>query len=481
MTRTSMQSTQYLQTAMHAETVQDSNKIINMKESLKRGLDCLTSTPSPQPPVSSYQLRRHQLENNQIQHIQLGFCESCFSGSDYAKLCQALRVNKSLTNVEIGWELPRPILLNVLDCVARLPCLQSLSLTCYTHLPRRLLRRLVSKSTLCHLELRNITIGPSPWNERFVLNPNGKVVLNTKAHENASFLVNCFADSIQSLHFVACDLENEDFIRICQWTEQRPRPLRELSFAYSNSISSEALETLVSRASCKQLDLTSCGLSDMHASVIAKCLPQSKTIDAMVVARNRLWGSFCNTTHHGTPRPGFDEFIHVALHHLKGLDVSCCSISQQQVCDTLQLLAHDTMDNSCLLESLTMLGIPKDCENDKGFLSSLEQILQHNAVLKCLRFHPTTDLYRTPSLSNDAIALIERSLEDNYALEQLQVGCMSSIRIDHLLRLNRAGRRCLRNSPNAVPVDWAAVLGRASSCPDVVFWLLQNGVDKIFL
>lgn len=152
-----------------------------------------------------------------------------------------------------------------------------------------------------------------------------------------------------------------------------------------------------------------------------------------------------------------------------------------------------------------MLGIPRAWKNDNVVVLSLvEKILRNNRVLKCLRLEepetPPTILIDSRMTANDndhsrrpssMITLIERSLEENYNLEELQVGQLTrrSLRIDHLLRLNRAGRRYLRqvahdhsglkNNNNDDPVDWATVLGRASSCPDVLFWLLQNGVNKI--
>ena len=235
---------------------------------------------------SSFQSRQEQLETNQIQHIKLGFYESRLKASDYAGLCKALKKNKSLTTVEIGFELPRPTLLKILDSVTRLPRLESLALIGLTNLPRRLFHRLVSKSGLRHLELRNVTVGTSsesllvqkrglprrlalgalnPIQRRRTMTRATTTVAPPKtsssssrhAYQNASALVNSFADSIQSLRLAACDFEDEDFIHICEWTKRRSQPLDSLGFAYSNSMSPRALETLQSQASCRQLDLTS--------------------------------------------------------------------------------------------------------------------------------------------------------------------------------------------------------------------------------
>ncbi len=453
----------------------ESNKNYIMNGSFKRQLDPSRSSPPVIPQASSLHLRRRQLENNQIKHIQLGFYESCFTFGDYSTLCKAIRRNKSLRAVEIGWELPRQTLLKILESVARLPYLESLSLISYTNLPRRLLRRLVSKPTLRHLELRNIAIGPSPWKERLVLNTTGKISVNYHAHQSVSRLLDSFSDSIRSLHLVACDLQDDDVTRICKWTESRTQPLDELSLAYSTAISAKSVAILCTRAACRQLDLTSCGLSDKDASVMARCLAQSKTIENLVVARNRLWGSQSDPTG-CTSRPGFDEFVQVALHHLKGLDVSFCSLSLEQVQRILQELVPQDNHSECCLESLSMLGIPKGCEDDPTLLLS---ILKNNTVLRSLRLYPTTDLYCTPSCSDEVMGRIENCLADNYTLEWLQIGPTSLV-MDLFLSLNRAGRRCLRHDLNDAPVDWAHVLGQGSGHPDVLFWLLQNGVDKIF-
>ena len=241
-------------------------------------------TPPPAKtlqPRSAFQRRQHQLENNQIQHIKLGFYESRLTASDYTGLCNALNVNKSLTAVEVGWELPRPTVFKILECVTSLPCLQSLALVGLTNLPRRLFERLVSKPGLLHLELRNTTVGGTSsllllplqrHQRRLTLNVKmGRgMTTNLKSSsrlgdQNVSQLVNSFAGSIQSLHLVASDFEDEDFLRICEWTERRPQPLDSLGFAYSNSMSQQAIETLLARASCRQLDLTSC------ASSLARC------------------------------------------------------------------------------------------------------------------------------------------------------------------------------------------------------------------
>ena len=225
---------------------------------------------------SSLQYRQRQLKNNQIQHIKLGFYESRLTTSDYAGLCEALRVNKSLTTVEIGFELPRPSLLKILDCVARLPSLQSLALIGLENIPRKLFQRLVSKPGLCRLELRNVTIKSSFSAESGVLLQKEQqkqrtflkkitsrmMTVGTRTHTNkktmaVSQFVNFFADSIQSLNLIACDLEDEDIAHICEWTGKRPQPLDSLGFAYYNSMSNHALETLVSQASCRELvDLT---------------------------------------------------------------------------------------------------------------------------------------------------------------------------------------------------------------------------------
>jgi hypothetical protein len=452
--------------------IQQANSIITMKSSLKRPLvESLKSGPSILPEASSFHLLHRQLESNQIKSLRIGFCESCRTINDYAKLCRVLRQNASLTVVEIGWELPRSVLLKTLEQVARLPSLESLTLASYTNIPKRLLQSLVSKPTLKHLELRNIATGPRPWKDRILLTANGKVVVESSVHQHVSVLANHFADSIESLHIVACDINEQDVNRICAWTAKRTRRLDELSLALSSWVAPKCLETLCQRAICRRLDLTGCGLTDSDASVIARYLPQSQTIEELVVARNLLWGSG-GTEHNCSSRQGFDDFVQVALRHLKSLDVSFCSLSKDQVRKILQILTH-SKDTS--LESLTMLGIPERCDEDSILL---KQILQNNTVLKSLRLHPTTDLYRTPSSSEEEIKSIENSLVDNYTLEQLQVG-HTSLLTDLLLGLNRAGRRHFRQDPNT-PVDWAKVLSRASSDPGVLYWLLQNGVDRVF-
>ena len=244
---------------------------------------CCSSSSS-----SSFQSRQHQLENDQIEHIKLGFYESRLTTSDYDGLCKSLHMNKSLTAVEIGMELPRPTLIKILDAVARLPCLKSLALIGLANLPRRLFQRLVSKPGLRHLELRNVTIGTDSESSRRLLSswkqqrqqltltisrigrrmgtigvkksPSSQADYGVyeEAENNVSHLLHSFTDSLQSLHLVACDFEDEDFIRICEWTERRPQKLDVLGFVYSNSMSSQALDTVISRAACGQLDLTSC-------------------------------------------------------------------------------------------------------------------------------------------------------------------------------------------------------------------------------
>lgn len=563
-----------------------------------------STSPASYPSCGSSLLfrRTHQHETNQIHHIKLGFSESRLNATDYAPLCKALRVNKSLKAVEIGLELPRPTLLKILDSVVRLPCLQSLSLIGLTNLPRRLLQLLVSKPGLHHLVLRNNTIAPgSLWKRNFILhtvcavrggctmtprpssphdfehNPPACDQEQQRPSSSLSRLVKFFANSIQSLHLSVLDFDDyQDLISFCDWTERRSRPLDNLSFAFSNSMPPQALETLVSCASCRQLDLTACGLSDADASVIALCLPQSKTIETMIVAQNPSLGRLttsCSYPHCQSPsakkdetittgaatttrmmgttsllhawppardnhHDGFDKFMHVAMKHLKALDLSYCSLSLEQACNILQLLVQgcpnrdspnrDKKDQTCFLESLIMFGVlptimvkhhDNDDKNggqsggcggrsdDKVLLWSLiEQVLRKNAVLKSLQLLPrtmrkgtsimvdgrmratTSSLSSSSScmiMSDKAMAMIACALEDNYTLEDLQVGQVSGRnirRIDHLLSLNRAGRRFLRyDGPNHddFPVDWATVLSRGSDNPDVLFWLLQNGLDRI--
>lgn len=450
-----------------------------MKGSLKRPLvDPLKSSLAVLPKASSFQLLRRQIETNQIKRVRIGFCESCRTINEYSALARAIHQNTSLMAVEIGWELPRTVLLTILEQVTRLPFLESLILASYTSIPKRLLQRLVSKSTLKRLELRNVTIGPSPWKERLIhAAPGGsKVVVEGPEQLHVSVLAGHFSDSIQSLHIVACEMEEEDVSRICSWTKTRTRPLDVLSFALSTSIAPKCLEVLVQKAVCRRLDLTGCDLIDSDSALIAQSLPQSKTIEELVVARNPLGGNIAGSTEHdcsSRQEEGFNDFIQVGLRHLKSLDLSFCSLSKCQVRRILELLSQD---NDNRLESLTMLGIPKDCD-EGGVL--LKQILRNNSVLKSLRLHPTTDLYRTPSSSEETIASLEDSLSDNYTMERLQVG-HTSLLMDLLLGLNRAGRRHLRRDPNSSPVDWAKVLAGASSDPDVMYWLLRNGAGHFF-
>ena len=245
-----------------------------------------TLLPRSASSSSFFQSRQHQLENDQIHHIKLGFYESRLTASDYDGLCKALHMNKSLTAVEIGMELPHHTLIKILDAVARLPCLQSLALIGLANVPRRLFQRLVSKPGLRHLELRNVTIGTNSESSRRLLwklqrqqltltisrigrrmgtigvkkspSSHADYGVYEEAENNVSHLLHSFTDSLQSLHLVACDFEDEDFIRICEWTERRPQKLDVLGFVYSNFISSQALDTVISRAACGQLDLSSC-------------------------------------------------------------------------------------------------------------------------------------------------------------------------------------------------------------------------------
>ena len=443
-----------------------------MKGALKRSPGNSKAFPVAIPKAPSFQVLRRQLESDQIHRVRIGFCESCLTIDDYAKLCKSIRHNTSLTHVEVGWELPRFVLLRLLDSITQLPSLESLSLIIYASLPKRLLRRLVSIPTLKHLELRNVTIGASPWKERLILNTTGNLSMASGTRQQASVLANYFSDSIESLHLVACDFGEKDIESFCAWTERRQRPLQDLGFAFSASIASECLARLCRRANCRLLDLTGCGLGDNDAFVLAQNLPKSKTIENLVVARNPLWGIGTDSS---TPPscPGFEEFLQVAFRVLKGLDLSCCELSEAQVDNILQKLTKK--DTGSSIESLTMFGIPKYCDKDNALLP---QILRNNSVLKSLRIRPTADPYHNLLFSEEQVASIEESLVENYTIETLQLG-HSSVLLDLLLGLNQAGRRYLRDQQPNVPVDWAKILARASLRPDVLFWLLRNGMDHI--
>ena len=266
------------------------------KGSLKRALtnDRLNCCDKIMPQSSSTEFLCKQLERNQIKRFRIGFSESARTIRDYLQLCKAFRRNTSLKVVQIGWEVPQAVLFKILYQVAGLPLVESLTLACYSNIPEQLLQMLVSKPTLKRLELRNITVGShyggslSPCKERALATSKGNVLVKD-LYQNVSVLApNYFSDSIESLHLVACEMDDDDINRICEWTRMRTRthPLDELSLAHSPGITPQGLETLFQRAVCRRLDLTGCGLMESDASVIARNLAQSSTIEDLVLARN---------------------------------------------------------------------------------------------------------------------------------------------------------------------------------------------------
>jgi hypothetical protein len=133
-------------------------------------------------------------------------------------------------------------------------------------------------------------------------------------------------------------------------------------------------------------------------------------------------------------------------------------------------------DHHLRLESLTMTGIPRDCDDDEMLLN---QIVRQNTRLKTLRFdvNPTTKSRSIAPSEVSTATLLEQSLAENYTLEQLEVGGLTNRRIDFCLALNRAGRSYFRQDPNE-PCNWPQILARASHRCDVLFWFLQHNPEQ---
>jgi hypothetical protein len=198
------------------------------------------------------------------------------------------------------------------------------------------------------------------------------------------------------------------------------------------------------------------------ALAIARTIPLSKSIEELVTPRNHLWGQDGNCSE------AFEKLAEVCLRHLKHWNVGFCRLSNDQVHRILELLE----DEKCRLKSLSMLGIPQTL---KGPL--LERALVHNKSLLSLHLYPLGLL--CPK-RDKILPFVERGLSRNYRLQDLQSGYRSPLQ-DLYLHLNCAGRvELLRQGDDDDHEDWAKILSRASAKPDVMYWLLRNGVDHLF-
>jgi hypothetical protein len=418
------------------------------------------------------------LESNGISQLRLGFRESFFSFEGFLELDRAIRRNASLRIVEIGWQLPKRLLLRILEGLTKLPFLETLSLTCCTSLPRHLLIRLVSKPTLLNLELREIMVeSPRLWaklSRRFT--SKGRFLACHGNDEHISTIMSHFSASLRHVALGSGNLDAIGAQRICAWTNSRQTPLHELSFAHCTRISPGALEVISREAACTRLKLTHCNLTTIDASILARNLPASGSIEELIIGGEKRFSTAL------APREdyglGWYGFMTLALTHLRVLDIHSPLLSEDEVSKVLELLGTPDACHRLRVESLTLSSVVLwgSCDHDKtaGLLSTM---LRCNTSLKALTFQPVgigsgvADCH-PQALQDSRRAMLEKSLADNYTLEHLRVG-LTSPRIDFYLALNRAGRRYLRQDPST-PTERIKILARASTRPDVLFWFLQN-------
>lgn len=479
-------------------------------------LKVFQQSPEVSPSVESLCRR---LLSDQIEELKLGCCwkkeeqefpeRYKYSRKEVQVLCQAFSNNTSLQKVSIGWKLDCSTMRVLLEAIAALPNLRSLTLVLHTWIPESAVKAICRCQSLRTLDIRGVRVRV----------PQSGVVMNAGSASGASAAANAYAtedysryeevnivsimthlahsrtiglSNVQTLKLRHCGILDQDITKLC--ADLKHHPLQELSLSANRGITSKGVSALLQANNgvvLQKLDLTECGLDMEDCQGISEALllllssssnaSSTNTTTTTTTYSSIQELSLARNTELAASGDGdsFIDLFRVASTRLRSLDLSYCHLSGHHLSDIFQILQSE----DCTLESLMLQG----CRNVPG--PALVNVVARNQSLKRLVLNcrllgaggaaaagrPRKCCY---PLNRHVVQELVEVIHKNFRLQKLSLDWENGIipaELDFYLQLNRAGRSILQDGVGS----WNNVLAKVSNQPDALFWLLQNGAGSM--
>jgi hypothetical protein len=427
------------------------------------------------------------LRHNRTHELRLGYNKSAHFvlGKQSAHMIErALRHNTSVTHVSIGLKnldkrSHRRAVYKILFAVAKYLQRQ------VTHLQIVLndyLSEHVLKTVLCHLtslvslELHGVHVlggsscccSSETWRDSLVCDHNvvsRVIVTSTKSTR------------LKSLYLHDCSITDHVAMMLSDFLHARGGISR-LSLRGNRQLGSKGLEVICQAPVMDRLDLSLCDLEVRDALAISESIAKRPWLLKELL----LCGNYRMDT------AGLVSLtVQACCDKIKSLSISHCDVTDYKACKIIENLQKLT-DNS-VLQKLTMqgsnIGTPEVSE-------ALCQLFALNTSLRVVKLdNPAAPKNFGPPELEDML----KGLETNYELEEFHYDSLRSfeetkirMRIEFLMKLNRAGRRFLRRKqPVLKPQthkntnereEWLSVLEKAGQDMDVLYWIVKESADR---
>lgn len=393
--------------------------------------------------------------------------------SDMEILFHALEENTSIVEVSMGWSIQERSVALLLEKIASLANLRRLSLKSFTWISENSLDKIVSNSSLQELEFQGVWVRTSSGEGR-----------RTIVHSLVE-MGDAMKCKLSGLRLIRCSLRDDDCVKLCSFSRKHQSGLKELSIRGNRFVTGVGLAALM-QARVVRLDVSDCALSSGDLVNVVQTAEKDEGVchggpKELILACNRN----ISTSDSGS----FLSFTELCVASLKVLDLSECSIREQDLMCILQMLQRD----ACRLESFL-------CEGHFSVpVQEIAELLVKNRTLSSFALSTSRDEYDSKLEKRSCFA---QSLKSNYNLHSLQINCCGTdiivmdrddldeeqpdatvAEIDFLLRLNRAGRKILLEDGCAShPAVLREILQKSTTQgDDVLFWFLQNGLSTHFV
>lgn len=431
----------------------------------------------------------YALRRNQLTELKIGWKESDFLQSRRAinMLERALRINKSVTSVSVGYRhRSRSLLVGFLRILAWHTDLTSLQIVLnHTWIPEQCLKHLLQRQRhLVTLELRAVKVlrkhplathyccsQDDAWLNPF--NPcDHSLISRVLVHLNDH-------DALKSLSLVDCDVNDRAAVMLADLLHIRGGVARLSLRGNSRFLGPHGLKVICQAPVMERLDLSLCDLDFFDAQAIAQSIGHRP----WPLGELLLCGNYRMDVH------GLEALtVQACCDKLVGLNVSHCDIGPYKALRMIESLQK--LHPKTTLQRIIMQG---SRVSDPEISQALCRLLQVNDSLRVVWLD---DPMEPKNMSTQQLSQVMAGLRGNYEMEDLRLDSLRGadealIRrdMDFVMRLNRAGRRVLRQTPLALvkakkekPHDeWFDVLEKAGEDLDVLYWMVREGADRFSL
>lgn len=425
-----------------------------------------------------------RLKHDSIKDLNLAWRSSDFLHSRRCAtlLKRALRRNKSVQSVSIGWRKgDRDSWLKVLgsigeDCAYQL---KSLQLVLDDWLPETMLDTMLQQQTALEtLDLRSIRVlrknalgercCGSHW-RRYDESPPcdhnivSRIIVRLRQHPALTTL--CLDD---------CDVDDRTAPMLSQWLQDRGG-IPNLSLRNNRKLGHHGLSVICQANITQSLDLSLCDFDGKAAQAVAKA----------IAMRTRVLGKLLLCGNYQIDIQGLQALTSPACcSKLTSLDISYCDYTDIKAVAIISSLLK--LGNTATLQQIIMQGA---CLSSDDCAKALFGLLKSDSPMRVIRMNGRQGGDRH-YLKITQLQDIVEALENNYQLEHLDVeSCGASTTgqeralrkmLAFYLNLNRAGRKILlRKEQSKSDPDWFDVLAAIprDEC-DTMYWMVRQSADR---